>query len=285
MKKEIRKKEEKEKFNFGKLFNKSFEEYKGNLKELMKFMLIFVGMLLVVATLFDIIVLIADPEIFEIMSTPELLDQFNQGNIELPFYYVAITSIFSLVTLFLTLFISAGLISTSLKKSKFSFKEIVENAKSRYWQFFGFSFVLGIFILLLTLLFIIPGIIFGVFWVFAAYVFFDEKKDIMGSIKESKKIVKNRWWKTFGYILLFGLVSLLIIIVASIIQLPTSVMTLLSVISGSKMSLGLLIASSILSLIYTFVYTAVITPLSALFFKNFYLEMKKSVVKDTKKKK
>jgi len=285
------KKESEKKFTFSSLFQKSVDDYKSNFKPILKLVLIFSGIILLVSMLFQVISYISNETVFQIASNPDLIEQYNTGLITFPLYYSISNVILSLISFFLTLFVSASLISVSVKKSKFSYKDLFEMGKSKYWKYFGLSIVTGIFILLLTLLLIIPGIIFGVYWAFVAYVFFDKDKKIMDSLKESRKIVKGRWWKTFGYILLFGLISLLIMIVASVVELPTYLIMMANIFSSTDISLAVLIISSVTSMIYQFLVALVISPLFILFLKNFYLEMKKGVkespekkLKETKKK-
>ena len=209
-----------DKFTFGSLFDKSVNEYKRNFKPILKLVLIFLGIILVLAFLFNSITLITDERIFNIMSNPLLIGQYNQGTIKLPIYYDIVSISLNIVYFFLALFVGVGLIAVSLKKDKFSYKEILENGKTNYWRYFGFTIVVTIFIMLLFLLLIISGVIFAVYWVFAAYVFLEKKQKIIDSLKESKRIVKKRWWKTFGYMILFGLVTLAFVLILSIIKLP-----------------------------------------------------------------
>ncbi len=232
-----------DKFTFGSLFDKSVNEYKRNFKPILKLVLIFLGIILVLAFLFNSITLITDERIFNIMSNPLLIGQYNQGTIKLPIYYDIVSISLNIVYFFLALFVGVGLIAVSLKKDKFSYKEILENGKSNYWRYFGFTIVVTIFIMLLFLLLIIPGVIFAVYWVFAAYVFLEKKQKIIDSLKESKRIVKKRWWKTFGYMILFGLVTLAFVLILSIIKLPIGIPVLLKTISSSNISLGLLLGS------------------------------------------
>ncbi len=278
------KKESEKKFTFSSLFQKSVDEYKDNFKPILKLVLIFSGIILLVSMLFQVISFISDETVFQIVSNPELIEQYNLGLISFPLYYSITNGILGLISFFLTFFVGASLISVSLKKSKFSYKDLLEGGKSKYWRYIGFSIVTGIFILLWTLLLIIPGIIFGVYWAFAVYVFFDKDKKIMGSLKESRKIVKGRWWKTFGYLLLFGLVTLLIVIVASVVELPTYLVMMANIFSSTDISLGVLIVSSITNVIYQFLVALVVSPLFILFLKNFYFEMKKSVKESPEKK-
>ncbi|HOF44313.1 MAG TPA: glycerophosphoryl diester phosphodiesterase membrane domain-containing protein [Candidatus Pacearchaeota archaeon] len=279
---EKQKRGDEDKFTFGSLFDKSVNEYKRNFKPILKLVLIFLGIILVLAFLFNSITLITDERIFNIMSNPLLIGQYNQGTIKLPIYYDIVSISLNIVYFFLALFVGVGLIAVSLKKDKFSYKEILENGKTNYWRYFGFTIVVTIFIMLLFLLLIIPGVIFAVYWVFAAYVFLEKKQKIIDSLKESKRIVKKRWWKTFGYMILFGLVTLAFVLILSIIKLPIGIPVLLKTISSSNISLGLLLGSLTLNLIYDFVIALVVTPMFILFLKNFYFEMKNSVKESPK---
>ena len=280
---EKQKRGDEDKFTFGSLFDKSVNEYKRNFKPILKLVLIFLGIILVLAFLFNSITLITDERIFNIMSNPLLIGQYNQGTIKLPIYYDIVSISLNIVYFFLALFVGVGLIAVSLKKDKFSYKEILENGKTNYWRYFGFTIVVTIFIMLLFLLLIISGVIFAVYWVFAAYVFLEKKQKIIDSLKESKRIVKKRWWKTFGYMILFGLVTLAFVLILSIIKLPIGIPVLLKTISSSNISLGLLLGSLTLNLIYDFVIALVVTPMFILFLKNFYFEMKNSVKESPKK--
>ncbi len=45
-----------------------------------------------------------------------------------------------------------------------------------------------------------------IFWIFASYIFIGENKGILESLKISHQIVKGKWWKVFGWTLLFVLI-------------------------------------------------------------------------------
>ena len=114
------------------------------------------------------------------------------------------------------------------------------------------------------LLFIIPGLIFVIYWTFAIFVLVDQKKKPGASLKTSMNLVKNNWWRTFGYLLLFN------IIISAFYLLITFVLGLLAIpIAHFNLLLGtwyLIFISSLLSLF--------ITPFSLLFLYNFYLKQK-----------
>ncbi len=267
-------KEKKGDVKFGRLLDKSFDEYKANFKSIFKLIILFVGIPYLLFTILQIVFVVTDPNVFSIVSNSQLMNQLDSEELKIPLYYSITNAGFSLVYLFFGILISAGLLGTSLKKSKYSFKEIMETGKSKYWRFFGFSVVIFIFILLLSLLLIIPGIMFGIYWIFAACIFLEKKESIRNSLKKSKEMVKGRWWRTFGLYVLFGLVMIGIVIVASIINIPSAIFTMMSTLNGTPLSMWMVIVSSILNLVYEVAISLIGVPLSVLFMKNFYFEMK-----------
>lgn len=86
---------------------------------------------------------------------------------------------------------------------------------SRYlWPVIYTSLLVAIIVFAGTLLLIIPGIIFGVWYSFCFYqVIFEDKKGT-GALKESKKLVMGRWWGILWRLLVpaftFGLGAILI---------------------------------------------------------------------------
>jgi hypothetical protein len=77
------------------------------------------------------------------------------------------------------------------------------------------SLVSGFFLVLLTLLLIVPGVIFYVYWSFATMLVVVEGiKSTMPALKRSKSLVKGYWWAVAGRLLFIGvLYSLLIAII------------------------------------------------------------------------
>lgn len=88
-----------------------------------------------------------------------------------------------------------------------------------FWPYIGLTLLTTIFILLWSLLLIIPGIIYSVFYSLAAYAFFFEDKRGMTAIRRSVRLVRNYWWPVFGRFIVIGIAVWLFMI---IISLPLS---------------------------------------------------------------
>ena len=67
------------------------------------------------------------------------------------------------------------------------------------------------------LLFIIPGIIFWIWFSFAIYVLVDEDKRGMNALFRSKQLVAGYWWKIFGRYITLSLTIVIVIIPVTII--------------------------------------------------------------------
>ncbi|MFH1915953.1 MAG: hypothetical protein ABIJ21_01695 [Nanoarchaeota archaeon] len=81
----------------------------------------------------------------------------------------------------------------------------------------GLSILTLIFIIPLFILFIIPGLIFSIYWSFNINALISENQSIWQSFKRSKDLVKNKWWTVFGYLLLVTIIFIGAIIVIKII--------------------------------------------------------------------
>tara|TARA_Y100000310_G_scaffold340257_1_gene435374 strand:+ start:120 stop:902 length:783 start_codon:yes stop_codon:yes gene_type:complete len=249
---------------FGKIFSKSLGEYRSNFGVIFKLFLLFIGipsLLLIALQLPNLIS--AELPLTEVSGLPP---------IDSPTFvlFLLLTIIVIIAAFVFQLFAEAGLIGVSVKKSKFNFKELVKMGRATFWKFLGYSIVVGLFTFGLFLLLIIPGVIFAVFWVFSVYILFNEKTGILESLRRSRQLVKGKWWKTFGYIVLFSLILLLISWAGGIIT--SLIQTILA--TGLYSSVNSIILLSLLVAIVNFIVALIQVPLSILFFKNFYLEMK-----------
>jgi hypothetical protein len=131
----------------------------------------------------------------------------------------------------------------------------------------SFNLGLKILFIFLDILLFFAGVIFCImiinYLVFSQYALIKENTRIVESMRKSWNMVKGRWWKVFGYVLLFGLVMAGFSMVFSIILLP------FNFLGGFLFPLAMIGRF----LQYAFNYLFLI-PFSILFFKNFYLSLK-----------
>jgi hypothetical protein len=137
--------------------------------------------------------------------------------------------------------------------------------------------------ILLFLVFFIGGFIllFYLFikWIFTIYFIIGENKGIIDSLSLSSRLVRGRWWNVFGTIILLGLIMYLFNMVGSIvIGIPNFILTILLSVKSISLATYLWIILPI-SIIMTTIIKIYTYPLSILFMKNFYINLKKHPVR------
>ncbi len=154
-------------------------------------------------------------------------------------------------------------IAVSLKLDRFRINKALTFGKTVYLRSLGYWTVLFLFLAGLFILLIVPFVIFLVYWAFGIYVFLEKRTGILAALKESKRLVRGRWWRTlaavsFVSVLAFAsLIPLFLVMVLFVFVLPE---TLSNFVNGAFFQIW----NSIL-----------IMPLSILFFKHLYIEYKK----------
>jgi len=237
--------------DLGNVIGKSWDEYRKNFKQLFLLTLVFIGIPTVLAFL-----------IF-FMFGINYSEQVNIEELKLSAELIAAISLIGIIGAIFYFIYEAGLIKESLKGfAKFDFHRVTHSGKRNFWKFVWFGIVAMFFLCLLFMALIIPGIIFGIYWSLAIFVYFDSNKTVMESLRTSFHMVKGNWWRIFGYtivlVLIFGLVG---------------VITEL---------LGYLVTEFVAGFINT-LFTA---PFAILFYKNIYLGLRgKGKDKIIKKKK
>jgi len=101
-----------------------------------------------------------------------------------------------------------------------NWKTILKSVKPILWPAIYTSLLVGIIIFGGTLLFIVPGIIFSVWYVFSIFaVVFDGKKGLK-ALKTSKELIVGRWFHIFWRVMapgfLFGIIATILILIITI---------------------------------------------------------------------
>lgn len=122
-------------------------------------------------------------------------------------------------------------VSRVVHKNSLSIKETFSVGMQKYWKFgllltilffvTGFGFVL----------FVIPGIIFLVWFSFSNFVFIEKQVGVKEAMLKSKELVKGKFWKILGRLFVFGVFSILVEMVFSLV--PYGVGTILTTIFGA----------------------------------------------------
>jgi hypothetical protein len=140
------------------------------------------------------------------------VDRFGQP------YTALISTGISFINFLLSLFVSIGIayiVELSLQGKLVPLKEIFKFNLSRLDDVFGTSLLQSIVILGLTLLFIVPGIIWANYYSFAITATSLRNMRARAALKYSKKLIQGQWWRVFRIHIaiiiptfIFGLISL-----------------------------------------------------------------------------
>jgi len=135
--------------------------------------------------------------------------------IALPFYVAMLWITVALVEL----------LARGVKGEKIDLENLYSIALQKLPMALLVSIIVGAAVIGGTILLVIPGIIFAVWFHFTIYNYLLEGKTKLEALKESKILVKGRWWPVFLRIVLvnlfWGLISAAIISLAStLIRLP-----------------------------------------------------------------
>ncbi|MBI2426532.1 MAG: hypothetical protein HYV34_01670 [Candidatus Kerfeldbacteria bacterium] len=130
-------------------------------------------------------------------------------------YYQAVGILYGLLGIVATMAVAYA-IARRVDGQDVTVSDALKKAFSRWLPAIGSSILYGLFVVGLSLLLIVPGIIYGVFWMFTVYNVVLRDRAGKGALDESKRIIAGRWWTAFGYSLMLGLLTFLVAFLTSL---------------------------------------------------------------------
>lgn len=101
----------------------------------------------------------------------------------------------------------AHIVRQYLDRQPIDFNTAIRFAFSRWLPAVGTTLLMLAFLFGLTFLLVIPAIIFGVYWAFATYVVALKGKSGLDALRYSQVVVRGRWWKVVGYLIVLGFIT------------------------------------------------------------------------------
>ena len=129
-------------------------------------------------------------------------------------------------------------------------KGMVKKSLSRCLPAIGTSILKTICLIGLFLLFIIPGIVYAVYWLFALYAVVLHDKVWKDALDYSKNTVKGKWWKVCGYTCFFVFLWIIAVVPINLVLgfLPRNL--LFNIFSSSVMAVLSAFLTVILSVFF-----------------------------------
>ena len=246
--------------NLGDLISETFNYYTKNFMMFFKNLtMLYVVPMTILQVLMMLVFVSLMPQLEAISDNPELI--FSVGIPGVLAFLVAI--VVSIVT---NLVMTIATIKIVIKNDKnIGWKELWQDSKKYIMPMLGLTLLMMLAIMGLTLLLIIPALIFGVFWAFATTILVYEDKKAFESMKASKRLVEGNWWRVLGYTFLFALI-------------------LMGISFGLGFFIGIFgflialipIVGPIIQNILGNLLTIIIAPLSLIFMVRFYEKLKES---------
>jgi len=103
------------------------------------------------------------------------------------------------------------IIKAEIDNKRIDLKEALRLSTHKLGNSIHTNIISNILLLLLTILFIIPGIVFYIYWIFSIHAVALKNKTGMNALKYSKQLIKGQWLNVFGYSLVFVLIQILIV--------------------------------------------------------------------------
>jgi hypothetical protein len=185
---------------------------------------------------------------------------------------LAVSAVVTLVIALLTRTFLSGFLTVVMGKAVLgkpvTLGEALREAKPRWLPLLGLTVVYTLAVMAGSILCIIGAVVPYVFFALASPALVLERGRIGRSLGRSRQLVSGSFWRTFGILLLAGLLGW---VVSLIIQTPFSAGSLLNAFSGStSQGTGSLVLQSVGSMIAE----AVVTPFTALVTVLVYIDLR-----------
>lgn len=131
----------------------------------------------------------------------------------------------------------AHVVNMRVQSKEVTFQDALKKALSKWPVALLTTLIAGLCLFGLTLLLIIPGIIFGIYWLFTAQAVILSDKSYMEAMKYSKQLVQNRWWVTCWFAWALAILTTLAALVIGAIFWILPDMQIVSIISNTSMDI------------------------------------------------
>jgi hypothetical protein len=110
----------------------------------------------------------------------------------------------------------ASIVENTLQGTTLSWSDYLLYGLSKWSTAIGTGFLAGLILLGLTLLLIIPGVIWSIYYSFWIYVIALRNIDGKTALDYSKSLVEGHWWQVFGILFVLGIIGSIVGLAVSI---------------------------------------------------------------------
>lgn len=142
--------------------------------------------------------------------------------------FTLILSLGIIILQLINLLISSTLIyylNNKLSDKTLTLDEAFLKTTNKIWIILFTNIIFLMFLTGLSLLLIIPAVIFGVYWFLFLYAIIIRDKEYVNALIYSKKLIQGNWWRTLGYTILIGFIIGGINLVLNLISFPITLVS------------------------------------------------------------
>jgi hypothetical protein len=132
----------------------------------------------------------------------------------------------------------AELIEASVLGTPVTWQQAFQHALSRWWASIGTGLLAGLIVIGMTLLLIVPGIIWGLYYSFVVFVVALRGLSGKDALDYSKQIVKGQWWRVLGYLLVIELLGVVTCVILAVPFFFTPELRILEIISSTLIDIA-----------------------------------------------
>ncbi|PIZ94267.1 MAG: hypothetical protein COX81_04100 [Candidatus Magasanikbacteria bacterium CG_4_10_14_0_2_um_filter_37_12] len=188
--------------------------------------------------------------------------------------YVVITIFLSIISFWISIAFIRAIANIYQNKPQESIQLELNTAKTAILPAIGASIVAGLAIFSGFILFIIPGIIFTLWFTFVIYAIAIDKHKAIESIKVSKDLVVGRWWEVFARLFVPGLAfGILIMVITTVASYPIE-----SILEHTDPSSLLFATFVIISSLIITALSLLLAPLTTVASTILYIELRNNPV-------
>jgi hypothetical protein len=259
--------------DFGEIFNSTFAFIGEEFKPLGKAILFYAMPFLIIASIIGVVLGIQQQQLMNSFKLQNSMDfseslsligqTYKYIFLMMLIYMVGISALQCTIMGYIKLYIEKG-------KGNFTIEEVWNEVKSRIFPVLGISFICFMLIIVGFIFCIIPGIILAVSLSLILPAYFYEENGFGNAFNRSFQLTGQKWWLTFGLIIVSYILVYMIILLLSIPSMLLGFKTLFAIARHAEVhvSTGYYILNSITQLVTYFIVSI---PLIILIFNYFSL--------------
>ena len=196
------------KISIGDIVKRTFKIFKSNFSRFLLPFLILYSVMAVILSLFYF-------GFFD-LSYEDLLE-LQEKELSLVISVIIVTVLALIIFLFIATGIVIQMAADAHEGKEIDLGKSFRVASSKIFSLIGAALLVGIITLIGLFLFIIPGILFYVWYSLSAQAVILESKSAKASLSRSKELVKGNFWKTFGLIVVIMMIMGIINLIGTVI--------------------------------------------------------------------